>query len=72
MRYPGDRLRGRLLSAEPEYEGGEFQALDHAPVGRRQKGALLVFPSFLQYRVTPVTTGYRQCLVAWLVGPKFR
>jgi PKHD-type hydroxylase len=64
-----------LLSDETEYEGGDFEVfVDQSPqpIGVRTKGALIVFPSFVQHRVTPVTKGYRQSLVAFLVGPKFR
>jgi PKHD-type hydroxylase len=63
-----------LLSDEHAYEGGDFQFFDQSPqpIGVRTKGALIMFPSFVQHRVTPVTKGYRQSLVAFLVGPKFR
>lgn len=59
-----------------EYQGGDFQfdpsipALD--PLAARKKGTILVFPSFLSHRVTPVTQGTRSSLVAWVEGPKFR
>jgi PKHD-type hydroxylase len=63
-----------LLSDETAYEGGDFESFDRGPrpIGVRTKGALIVFPSFLSHRVTPVTKGYRQSLVAWITGPKFR
>jgi PKHD-type hydroxylase len=60
-----------LLSDAQEYEGGDFESFDN-PVGVRTKGTLIVFPSFVHHRVTPVTKGYRQSLAAMLVGPKFR
>jgi len=32
---------------------------------------LLIFPSYLWHRVTPVTKGIRKSLVAWVIGPQF-
>lgn len=64
------------LSDSEEYEGGDFQfdpsipPLD--PNEIRRKGTVIVFPSFLSHRVTPVTKGIRKSLVTWAEGPKFR
>ena len=38
----------------------------------REKGSIIVFPSFVWHRVTPVTKGTRYSLVIWSVGPPFR
>ena len=38
----------------------------------RKKGSILIFPSFVEHRVTPVTKGVRKSLVGWYEGPKFR
>lgn len=62
------------LSDPSEYEGGDFE-IDHQypqPQNFRNKGAILVFPSFLTHRVTPLTKGTRKSLVAWAEGPKFK
>lgn len=62
------------LSDEDEYEGGDFE-LDsqfEQPQGLKKKGTVLVFPSFILHRVTPVTKGVRKSLVSWIEGPKFR
>lgn len=64
------------LTDPSEYEGGDFQ-LDpqYAQMPAeiiRAKGTVLVFPSFLNHRVTPVTRGVRRSLVSWIQGPKFR
>lgn len=64
------------LSDPSEYEGGDFQ-LDpiypQLPVNEiKEKGTVIVFPSFLNHRVTPVTKGTRKSLVSWIQGPKFR
>jgi PKHD-type hydroxylase len=64
------------LSEPNEYEGGEFEidpefgVLDQAVI--KQRGTVLVFPSFLRHRVAPVTSGIRRSLVCWAEGPKFR
>lgn len=64
------------LSDSDDYEGGNFE-LDHQypqlPVDQiRKKGTVIVFPSFLNHRVTPITKGTRYSLVSWIQGPKFR
>lgn len=62
------------LSDPSEYEGGDFEFFRHASPGPefKKRGAVLVFPSFLHHRVTPVTAGVRRSLVSWIEGPKFR
>jgi len=62
------------LTDSSEYEGGDFEFFRIPSPGAefRRRGAVLVFPSFLQHRVTPVTAGVRQSLVSWIEGPKFR
>lgn len=64
------------LSDSTDYEGGNFE-IDHQhpqlPADQiRTKGTVIVFPSFLSHRVTPVTKGIRKSLVSWVQGPKFR
>ena len=64
------------LSDPSEYEGGEFQFDPQYPQMPAneiiKKGTVIVFPSFLNHRVTPVTKGERKSLVSWIQGPKFR
>lgn len=62
------------LSDEADYEGGnlEFFVYDQPGEGFRQKGAVIVFPSFVPHRITPVTSGTRHSLVSWVEGPRFR
>lgn len=64
------------LSNPLDYEGGDFEidpqyAQPDANEIRTQ-GTVLVFPSFVRHRVTPVTKGVRRSLVSWIEGPKFR
>lgn len=62
------------LTDPDNYEGGDFQFrhyggdIEDVPA-LRQRGTVIVFPSWLEHRVTPVTKGKRQTLVAWMSGP---
>ena len=38
----------------------------------RPQGSIIIFPSFMDHCVTPVTRGERFSLVLWTVGPPFR
>jgi PKHD-type hydroxylase len=62
------------LSDGSQYEGGdvEFFAGRGAQKAIRSKGALLIFPSFVTHRITPVTAGTRHAIAAWISGPPFR
>jgi len=59
-----------------EYEGGDFQvdfrdtekSTSHTVKKVRKKGSVVVFPSFVWHRVTPVTSGTRYSLVCWTLG----
>lgn len=62
------------LSDPSKYEGGRLE-LDGLviPEGNfRNPGDMVIFPSFLKHRVTPVTKGTRHSLVAWVSGPRFK
>jgi len=61
------------LSDADDYEGGdlEISQSDFSGMEVRQKGTAIVFPSFLEHRVTPVTKGKRISLVSWVEGTKF-
>jgi len=68
------------LSNPEEYEGGDLQLFD--PIASdenfpyksvpKKKGSIIVFPSFLPHRVTPVTGGIRKSLVWWVGGDHLR
>ena len=64
------------LSDPSEYEGGEFQIWMGGSSGfvtlPREQGDIIVFPTFLMHRVTPITKGERKCLVFWSGGTPFR
>lgn len=63
---------------DPElYEGGELQLNVHGgqetPHSMKlRKGDIVVFPSWVTHRVTPVISGERMTMVGWAVGPKFK
>ena len=63
------------LSDTSEYEGGELQFSmdgDKILVAEKEQGTMVIFPSYLRHRVTPVTRGCRRSLVTWITGPPFR
>lgn len=59
-----------------DFEGGDFQvnlSEERLPTTvQMSKGNVLLLPSFLLHRVTPVISGLRKTLVTWVIGPKFR
>jgi PKHD-type hydroxylase len=64
------------LDDPEDYDGGDF-LIDPAhpqpdPIAIKRKGSVIVFPSFINHCVTPVTRGRRRSLVSWVEGPKFR
>ena len=53
-----------------EYEGGEFEFFAKDTVISK-RGTIIVFPSYMQHRVKPVTKGTRYSLVIWFCGEPF-
>lgn len=60
-----------LLNDESEYEGGDFVILEEV-VKVKKQGTIIVFPSFMAHKVTPVTKGVRYSAVCWMAGPKWK
>jgi PKHD-type hydroxylase len=62
------------LSDPNEYEGGELKLhTSHDPIEiHKEKGMVVMFPSYTLHEVTPVTKGERYSLVAWVHGPAFK
>ena len=61
------------LSDPAEYVGGDLEFCPHGEVERfRGLGNALAFPSYIAHNVSPVTSGHRHALVAWIHGPRFR
>jgi PKHD-type hydroxylase len=68
------KLSAVLFLSEPkDYEGGifEFQDLE-GQFDKQTQGSIIVFPSYVKHRVTPVTSGERYTAVAWALGPAFK
>lgn len=63
------------LSRPEDYEGGKFTFVSIPnPTDEqfKQRGSVLVFPSFFEHSVSEVTKGTRYSLVSWILGPKIR
>lgn len=62
------------LSHAEEYRGGELEFLiEHRfPKATRDRGTMIVFPSYMAHRVEPVTDGTRRSLVGWVCGQEYR
>jgi|688.fasta_scaffold452724_2 PKHD-type hydroxylase len=63
------------LSDPDDYEGGDLEiwAGGKEPIkAPKQKGAVVMFPSYLMHRITPVTKGVRKSLVLWVGGNTFK
>ncbi len=56
------------------YEGCDLEIHGGHPMATapRNRGALVLFPSYVLHRVTPIRSGTRKALVIWSTGPQFR
>ena len=60
-----------------DYEGGELQICSYGRtehiigIPPQGKGTIIVFPSFMDHQVSPVTKGVRYSVVIWFTGPPF-
>ena len=61
-----------LLNDASEYEGGALEIKDVTKAVPTKKGSVIVFPSILLHRVTPVTSGVRYSAVCWALGDAFK
>jgi len=69
------KLSASLQLTDPsQYEGCDlqFHGAREIEIAPRERGAVIVFPSFIQHRVTPCTKGIRKAVVVWTAGPRFR
>lgn len=59
-----------------DFEGGELEIQNlwgnKIYTIPKKAGSIVVFPSMLKHRVTPVTKGVRYSLVRWYGGPEFK
>ena len=61
-----------LLSPENQFEGGDLELMAKGKRAPLKQGHAIIFASFLQHRVAPVTRGVRQSLVMWFGGTPFK
>ena len=61
-----------LLSHENEFEGGDLELMAPGKFAKLKQGHAVIFASFLNHRVAPVTRGVRQSLVMWFGGKPFK
>lgn len=70
---PIERKISVVCLLNDEFEGGEFEVRLYndykAPL---EKGSMIAFPSILEHRVIPVTSGIRYSATMWFNGPRFR
>jgi PKHD-type hydroxylase len=72
----GEEAEPRKLSMSlllnDDFEGGKFEINsgkeEEADTVPMHKGRIVLFPSFMIHRVTPVTKGIRKSLVVWVLG----
>tara|TARA_R100001443_G_scaffold33465_1_gene47377 strand:+ start:106 stop:660 length:555 start_codon:yes stop_codon:yes gene_type:complete len=63
-----------VVLLDDDYEGGLLELRSGSGVSHleRIKGNIVVFPSYMLHRVTPVTKGTRRSLVIWSGGSHYR
>jgi PKHD-type hydroxylase len=70
---PTDRKITIVCLLNDEFEGGQFQVrLYNDYTAPLEKGTIIAFPSILEHRVIPVTSGIRYSATMWFNGPRFR
>lgn len=62
------------MSDDDEYVGGDLQFMrgkkeENAPRG---KGCVVIFPSYILHRVTPIESGTRKSMVLWVGGEHYK
>jgi len=59
-----------------DFEGGDLEIQElwgnRTCTIPKKAGTIVIFPSMLRHRVTPVTKGVRYSLVRWYSGPEFK
>jgi PKHD-type hydroxylase len=62
------------LTNPNNYEGGNLliYGQENPDVLNNEQGSLILFPSYMLHKVTPITKGTRYSLVSWITGPNFK
>ena len=76
MRYMYRKISTSIQLSDPEtYEGCGLQ-IRHKRTERmsppKRQGGVIVFPSYADHIVTPLTSGIRYAMVGWFFGPQWR
>tara|TARA_Y100001949_G_scaffold113758_1_gene96692 strand:+ start:423 stop:971 length:549 start_codon:yes stop_codon:yes gene_type:complete len=69
------KLTALLNLSDSSYEGGELELQVNTTVKVPElnvPGNLVIFPSFILHRITPVTKGTRKSIAMLLFGPRFK
>lgn len=70
---PTERKITVVCLLNDDFEGGQFQVrLYNDYTAPLEKGTIIAFPSILEHRVIPVTSGVRYSATMWFNGPRFR
>jgi len=64
-RYEGGDLQFKWLNGKAELEIA-------TPKKIKDRGTIIIFPSFVFHKITPITKGIRHALVNWSLGEKFK
>lgn len=59
------------LSDPSEYEGGELEFFRNGKAPK-DRGTMIVFPSFLYHKVHPITKGTRRSVAVWISGNPYK
>ena len=64
------------LTDKNDYEGCDLEFFKSGKTVKshelREQGTVIIFPSFVPHRITPITKGTRHSLVSWWSGPAFK
>lgn len=59
-----------------DYEGGEIEmivgSIERPVKINIDKGRIIAFPSWMNYKIKPVTNGAKKFIAIWIEGPKFK
>jgi len=72
---PPRKLSMTIQLTDPShYEGCDLQFSTGTVIATapRNRGVAIAFPSYMVHRVTPITSGTRKAIVAWVTGPGFK
>jgi len=69
------KLSGLIILSDPsDYEGGELHMITSKGtivIHDNAKGTMIIFPSYILYRISEIKKGTLKVLMMWAEGPKF-